>query len=496
MKRLVFPAAVFAGGLALSQALFTILVFVSNLELQIELSVLKASGYLVIPNKHVLDGMDGLMPAFCGAVFFTVTAGAALSLAGFFAAWLKKRIFAESRFFSALITAAWLAGAAACNLEGLNPGFTIVFLAVPAAVFAASVRCMNTAQPGDGYVRTAHIIAVIAAAIAWLPCLQQDVFLDIRDRVLLSNPAGRQVNEFYYTYTLYPAEIIKPPAARLLNACTIENESSEVLARNLSGRLIEFDFLPVSNANAARITVRAGALGFEFARDGKVLFETERDDFFSRPGTTLETFSELADKSQFLRLFTLAGLASGFPLGLYIFVHCGMCVGLWFVRSIPLRSAAASAICLVLAAAFLVPFYAEETEPGDIESIRAAIESDNWYEQRSGLKAIAVQNRDPVDLQITRELTKSPHVAVRYWMARALRESDSPEALSMLITMTHDPSPNVACMAYAGLAATGDSRTAEFIRRRINGIEHWYVQQYAYKAMRQLGWKQKLPYTN
>ncbi|MFO7929966.1 MAG: HEAT repeat domain-containing protein [Thermodesulfobacteriota bacterium] len=496
MKRLVFPAAVFAGGLALCQALFTILVFVSNLELQIELSVLRAAGYLVIPNKNVIDGMDGLVPAFCGAVFFTATAGALLCLAGFFAAWLKKRIFPESRFFGALITALWLAGAAACNVEGWNPDFTIIFIAVPAAVFAASMRWMTIAQPGDGYIRTAHIIAVIAAAIAWLPCLQQDVFLDIRDRVLLSNPAGRQVNEFYYTYTLYPAEIIKPPAARLLNACTIENKGSEAVARNLSGRLIEFDFLPVSNAQAASITVRAGALSFEFARDGKVLFETKRDDFFSRPGTTLETFSDLADKSEFLRLFTLAGLASGFPLGLYIFVHCGLCLAIWFVRSIPLRSISASGICLGLAAAFLVPFYAEQRQPGDIESIRAAIESGHWYEQRSGLKAIAGQDRDPVELGVSRELAESPHVPVRYWMARALRESESPEAISMLVTMTHDPSPNVACMAYAGLAGTGDSRTAEFIRSRIKGIEHWYVQQYAYKAMRQLGWKQKLPYTN
>ncbi|MFW6081825.1 MAG: hypothetical protein ACOC7W_07920, partial [Desulfosalsimonas sp.] len=120
MKKLVFPAVVFSGGLVFSQALFTMLVYVFNLELKAELGALKDAGYLVIPNEQVLQGLDGILPAFCGAVFLTLTTGAALTLAGFFAAWIKKRILPDSRFFNVLIAAAWLAVAAACNLHGWN----------------------------------------------------------------------------------------------------------------------------------------------------------------------------------------------------------------------------------------------------------------------------------------------------------------------------------------------------------------------------------------
>ncbi|MCF8025642.1 MAG: HEAT repeat domain-containing protein [Desulfobacteraceae bacterium] len=496
MKRLVFAAAVLAGGLALSQALFTILVYVSNIKLYAELSALKAAGYLVIPNDRIIQYLDQLLPAFYGALFFTVTAGAGLSLAGFFAAWIKKRIFAKSRFFNALLAAAWLSAAAACNLDGWSLAVTLVFLLIPAAVFAATLNLMPSARQGDGYIRAAHVIVVVAAAIGWLPCLQPDVFLDIRDRVLLSNPAGRAVNEFYYAHTLYPAEIIKPPQARLINACRLENSGSNKLARRLSKKLIEFDYLPVSNYAGGGITLRAGPSGLEFAARNKVIFKTDLDAFFSHPGKTLKTFSQKADNNRFLRRFAFAGLITAFPLGLYIFLHAGLCIMLWFIKSIPARSATASIICLGLAAAFLTPFYGNPENPANIESIKASLESNDWYDQRSALKAIVRRNSGLLDFDLSRELSESPYVPVRYWLARALGESGNPADVETLKNMTEDRSPNVACMAYAGLGRCGDKRIAEFILGRIREIDHWYVQQYAYKAMRKLGWKQQLRYMN
>ncbi|MFW5909013.1 MAG: HEAT repeat domain-containing protein [Desulfosalsimonas sp.] len=496
MKRLVFPAAVLTGGLALSHVLFTILVYISNIGLYAELEALQAAGYLVVPNEKVIQGLGSITPALYGALFFTFTAGAALSLAGFFAAWLKIRIFSNSRIYKTAAAALWLGGAAACNLRGWNPGFTLVFLLVPAAVFFFTQRKMPEKKPGDGYLRAAHLIAVTAAALGWLSCMQHDVFLDIRDRVLLSNPAGQQVNEFYYAYTLYPAQMIKPPAGRLINAFVIEGGNQKTTCDRVVRQLAEFDWLLVLTSSAVELTVRCGSSDLEFAGQGTAELKVPADDFFSNPGRILEKFSQQSDDKQFLRRFTFAGLISAFPLTLYMFLHAGLCLVLWFIKSIPARSAAASGICLCLAIVFLLPFYGEENNITDQKSIKTSLKSENWYVQRNALKAVARKNLDPPPPGISRELAGSPHVPVRYWLARVLGNSRHPGARNMLITMTDDPSPNVSCMAYAGLGGTGDAQSAEFILNRIKEIDHWYVQQYAYKALKKLGWKQSLLNTN
>lgn len=496
MKRLLFCAAVLAGGLALSQVLFTVLVYNSNLAFHNELSRLKEAGYLVVPNELVMQGLDSFIPAFCGASFFTLTAGAGLSLAAFFTGWLKIRIFRKSRFYNFLAATAWLGAAAACNLDGWNLAVTMVFILVPATVFSAVVHWLPSSRRGDGYIRVVHIVVVAAAAIGWLPCLQPDVFLDIRDRVLLSNSFGQTVNEFYYTYTLYPVEMVNTPENRLINACGIEDKESNNNVLKLSEKLVEFDYLPVSGSHAGGISVRAGPSGFKFAWKGKMLMEKDHDAFFSSPARTLGQFSKKTDNSRFLRRFTFAGLTSAFPLGLYIFLHAGLCLMLWFIKSIPARSSAASLICLGLAAAFLLPFYLNDGKFSDQAAINASLESENSYERRNALKAIAGQNLDPMSFDIEPELADSGYIPVRYWLARAIGNSRNIKAIRILKNLTNDPSPNVACMAYASLARTGRSNNADFIRGRIEEINHWYVQQYAYNAMRKLGWKQQSRYMN
>ena len=281
MKRLVFPASTLLFGLGLSQIIFTALVYVSNHRLHAELTGMKAGGYLVVPNEIVMPSLLQFMPAFCGAVFFTLTIGAGLTLAAFFAAWVQKRLFPGSRVYPAVLGAAWLALLIACNLQGWNLPATIAFFLVPPAVFAAAWIWMPPARTGDRHVRAAHIIVVAIAAVAWIPCLQQDVFISIRDYILLSNPAGKQVNSFYYSYTLYPANMIQPLANKLIKPCRIENAASPARYRQIAGRLIAYDYLPVARDAPAGITIRSENNRLQFAADESVLLETGLQNFLS-----------------------------------------------------------------------------------------------------------------------------------------------------------------------------------------------------------------------
>ncbi|MCF8036335.1 MAG: HEAT repeat domain-containing protein [Desulfobacteraceae bacterium] len=491
MKRLVFPASMLLFGLGLCQVLFTALVYVSNHRLHAELTGMKAAGYLVVPNELVMPSLLQFMPAFCGALFFTVTIGAGLTLAAFFAAWAQKRLLPGSRVYPAVLAASWLALLIACNLQGWNLQATSVFLLVPPAVFAAARTWMPPARTGDGRVRAAHIIVVAITAVAWIPCLQQDVFISIRDYILLSNPAGKQVNAFYYSYTLYPANMIQPLANKLIKPCLIKTGASPARYRQIAGRLIAFDYLPIAKDAPAGITIRSGNDRLQFAADETVLLETGLQNFLSDPGQTLKTVSVRADTNRFFRRASLYGLIAAFPLGLYILVHAGLCILLVFVRSIAGRGICAAVICLGLAAVVLIPLYAENFQSDKPSQIQTALHSDSWHKQRDALKTISAEGRSPGTYNIGAELAESPHVPVRYWLARALGNSRSADNRDLLKTLTADPSPNVACMAYAGLGRLGGKQTVDFIKNRIREIPHWYVQQYAYNAMRRLGWKQK-----
>ncbi len=494
-KRLVFPAAILLFGLAVSQAVFTALVYISNHMLHAELAGMKAAGYLVIPNELVMPDLLRFMPAFSGALFFTLTTGACLTLAAFFAAWAQKILFSASRIFKAVTAAGWLALLIGGNLQGFNLAATLVFLLIPPAVFAAAIAWMPRARGGNHWLRAAHIAVVAAAAAAWIPCLQQDTFMSIRDYLLLSNSAGKQVNEFYYTYTLYPANLIRPMDNKLIKPCRIENAGTSDRYRQIARRLVEYDYLPVSENAPAGLTIRAENDRLCFAAGSSVLLETGLHHFLSGPGQTLKTVSGRADKNRFLRQATLIGLIAGFPLGLYVLVHAAFCLLLGFIRPVSMRGVCASLLCLLLAAAVMIPLYAEGFQKSRPSQINAALESESWYRQRNALKAIVGQNHSFKAWDIATKLARSPHVPVRYWLARALGSSQSAKVRGLLKTLTTDTSPNVSCMAYSSLGRAGDKETVNFIKSRISEIQHWYVQKYAYNAMRRLGWKQRVSNT-
>jgi len=84
----------------------------------------------------------------------------------------------------------------------------------------------------------------------------------------------------------------------------------------------------------------------------------------------------------------------------------------------------------------------------------------------------------------------SPHIAERYWLARALGVSRQSETYDDLIAFLDDPSPNVVSMAFYALGKRGDRRAIKEIMTRIEASDNWYNQWYAYKALRKLGWKQ------
>ena len=197
-------------GLVLSQILATIQVYLSNNALYDRMAAIRDAGYLTVPNAHVMGRLHQLSPAFFGGLFFTFSVGAGVSLFSFASAWIWDRLFYRKPFFLYSLLLLWLGVLAALNFDGFKLFVTLYFLVIPPVVFVTASK--NMSYHNEQNRRPTEIfhlipIAVLAIFLAWQ--IDSRMFTDFRDVYLLSNPVGSRINKFYYTYTLYPAEVFK-----------------------------------------------------------------------------------------------------------------------------------------------------------------------------------------------------------------------------------------------------------------------------------------------
>jgi len=498
MNRVVYPAVVLAAGLAASQALFFLLVYVSNIRLHAEMSTLDAAGYLIVPNEYVLDALNAFFPAFAGALFFTFTIGTGLSLAAMAGAWLYARAFRSSRRFVFLLAALWIVAVAAVNKDGFFAAGSLSFILIPPFVFFLCIRWMPAeARPMGRLALAVQVAAVFLVALSWLPKADNDVFIDIRDRLLLSHATGSVVNDFYYRYTLYPAKLIKTPSQKLMvPACTGGIDDPD-LRGSVKSALMAHDWLPVSENRVCAVHVSMEEGRLLLSGPGGALLETTPASFLEAPGRALESFSRLSDAGGIFRKATYVSLFTALPLALFILFHGVIIPALFPVRQVFYRHMLASALCLLIGVAAAVVMYTGSDASAETPAeIRAALASGDWRKQRDALRAIIDHRMDPMRYGIDGREAFGGSAALRYWYAASLGWSRHPAAYDRLLEMVDDPHPNVACMAYASLGRLGDTRAIGEIRDRIGETGHWYVQWYAYQSMRRLGWTQEQSVTN
>jgi len=128
----------------------------------------------------------------------------------------------------------------------------------------------------------------------------------------------------------------------------------------------------------------------------------------------------------------------------------------------------------------------------EARDLAETLESEHWQERVAALKIIQKKGMEVSDFQAYQGMLASPHIPERYWLVRALGVSKQPEAYEDLLTFLDDPHPNVVCMAFYALGRRGDKRAVKEIMKRIETSDHWYNQWYAYKALRALGWRQRV----
>ena len=489
--RLSYAAKALLLGLGIAQVLATLQVYLSNLNLYVTLVVLRGSGYLVVPNQRIMESLREFGPAWCGGVFFALTVGAGISLLSLASAWTWERLFYRRRILLLPLVLLWAGLLAAANSEGLCAMVSSYFIVIPPVVFAATCRWMP--PPPDRPVwlkRLAHAVPFSVLAVVWAAQMDGTFFVDMRDSLLLSNPLGMRVNDFYYDYTLYSAEAFKSLDQRLLRTCDLEDLGETPLARSLEPALLGHDYLPVRSQGGADLKIKKVGDSLAFLQRGGLVLRTTASGFLADPGKALLEFSVETDRYGFFRRFTFLSLAIGLPITLYVLLYSLLRLFLSFLVTLGTAGVTAAVLCAIIGLAPVVPVASLRGAKIDPSRLAAALQAPRWQERVAALKFVETQGLEIGNFPAHRKLMDSPCVAERYWLARALGVSRQPETYQEIIRLVDDPHPNVVAMAFHALGRRGDPGAVDEIKGRLKISTHWYSQWYGYKALRTLGWKQ------
>jgi len=487
--------ALFLGMLA-AQVIATIQVYLSNLSLHNKITAIKEAGYLAIPNQHILNILPDFGPAFFGGIFFTLSVGAGLSLYSIAAMWIWTRLLFCKKYYLVLFLLPLAGCIVKVNLQDFSPVVTSYFLVIPVVIFIVTIKWTTDQLEQKGWLKEIlHFVPVVMLTLLWTIQMQSSMFIDIRDNLLLSNSFGRKINDFYYKYTLYPAEAFKSLHQKTLKTCSIGKigkESVEILLRD---ELIRRDYLDVGldvgkeKKVDLKIIKEADFLVLE--NRGKRILKTSIKDFLADDGKVLKQFSLKSDRHFFFRKFTLLSLLVGFPISLYILVFSMFRFVLSFFPFLKNYSAYASILCFITGIGLLIPFYQMGEKEINIKNVAKALESENRIERVEALKIINQRKAEVGNYKAYQSLLKSDYVPELYWLVKTLGKSRKSETYNDLLAFLDNPNLNVVYMAINSLGRRGDRSAVKIILKKIKLSDHWYCQWYAYQALRTLGWNQR-----
>lgn len=489
-QRASHPVVILICGLFISQIIATIQVYLSNFTLYNTLLIINSAGYLGVPNKMVMSGLRDFAPAFWGGLFFTFTIGAGISLGAMAASWIWVRILSRSRpafFFLQLI---WIGLLLLVNISGFSLMPTLYFLIIPPAVFTLTARREIADRQSDRKSILVNLIPLPLLALLWFTQFNNDMFLDLRDNLLLSNQFGRKFSNFYYNYTLYAAEAFKALSQKIIKTSGLKDINNRSLKTKLRRKLIENDYLPLNDTNIANLVIHQKDDSLSFEAADRQIIEASTKQFLSEPRSILNSFSQRIDRQAIFRQLTFLSLLIGFPILIYTSLHAAFYYSVCFIVRPRSASLMASIICLLMGIFVLVYFQSNRISSIQIQNISEALKSDRWQIRVAAIKLIQHRKLDIARYAEYSHLIKSGIPQERYWLVKALAYSRQPETFDILLKFMHDKNLNVRTMALYSLGLRQDPRAIGPILKNLENSEDWYCQMYAYKALRSLGWKQ------
>ena len=473
----LYPLAALLLGMFIAQVLATVQVYFSNRDLLDSLMAIKDAGYLTVPNQNVMDGLKGFAPAFCGGLFFTFSIGAGISFITLALAWIWDRLFTRKQYLLYFCLSLWLLGLIAVNFHGFKLFATLYFLIIPPAVFvtvAGSLSYLNKQNRHRNEL--IHIIPVIVLGLFLYWQADGRMFSDFRDIFLLSNPVGSRINEFYYKYTLYPAEVFKSLDQKMLKTCRVEKSKKIDNVRAVEKILISHDYIPIASNIAADLEVIQKDNDIIFKHRGDSISRTTSREFFTNPDKAVALFAKKSDAHPIFRRITFIALLIGLPIAVYVIGHGFITLILGLFLNIKTSSVISSAISFGLCLILFLSFHFNRSFEDSITDLTAALNSDHWQKRVAALKMIDKKGFEISGFQAYPKLLTSTYIPERYWFIRTLANSRSAATYRDLLNFLNDPHPNVLTMAFYALGQRGNKQAIAEIIKKIETSNNWYTQ--------------------
>lgn len=452
-------SAAAAWGAAWGAALGALRTRDAALHLLLKNRALEAAGFVPLPGAGHGEVLGSWMPGAAGALFFGLSLG--LGAGTLLGLWVRVTRALPSRAgglvpWAALAVPLWAAAAGD--------------LLLAAALAAVAAGALATQLPGrvaparQGALRALVLVSVALGFFPWATA-PEGPFTHLRDRHLLDTAAGRAVNEFYYRWTLYPAEVLKPLAARSQPTVAAPVPLAAGELERFCRDALGWGVLCVDDPRGADVHLTSSGPGLELARgDAGVAWPRNP----SAQADAWKALSSRADRARALRQATYWALFLGCPLALaWGFSSLALAAGALLGKG-HRGTLASLAVAGLLAA-----------------SLGAAGRPDPSLSQmrvRLGGPGTGAPEAD-----VIRAALASPSAVERFYGARAagrarVEAHDLVEALS-------DPVVNVRYAAAEALGRTGGDRSREALLELLRSPEEWYVKERAYAALWRLGWR-------
>lgn len=489
-----YPLAV-AAGLAACHLPASLWIFSTSQDLAAKMRALASLGFTAVPNEKIWPLLDSFPVAFKSAFFFTLSLGAGLSLLFGFLAWL---LLGKSPHRLSGARLAIYAAPAILLLAGLNYKGIVLYPSLFVVFVALAVGLVSGLSARRGRERTSGLTAllffapIIVSAALWVSVtatLGKQLFDSLRDDVLLRNPIGVAVNNWYYRYTLYAAEPFKNMGQQKLKTAVLSDSIDGSVKKSITRALATADYVVLKGEGPVDLvlTREGDKLVFSQSR-GKPVVDMPIKEFVQKPLPSMGKYHHALDRHGFFRALTLSCLILGFPMILYYFIFGALARLGSFVLGQKLSLVAAGLAILAFNMLLWMPLYRSVSamkNHGDPETLLA---SEDPALRIAGIRNAIQQRKKVCGLPAFQKLLNQGDIAERRWAVKALGILPCPEAESMLTALLSDENPNVVCLSMHSLKRKGAGERLQVILDILRNSPHWYVQWYAYQAAKGMGW--------
>ncbi len=479
-------------GLVLTSLLATLHIYLSNRRLYTKISAVLDENYLAIPNGRVIDSLVSIQSAILGSVFYVLSLGAVISLVCIALITIQTRFFKHKTIIFLPALCLQITAISYAFLKGPSLFPFLYFVLLPPIIYFAMIRFLRQGVAKNGWYRLISILLpIVILALSWVQVYNKDILINLRDNFLHSSQFGKKVNDFYYQYTLYSAETIKPLHKKTIKTCALKEISQNSLKQALALKLEGAGYQVVNSYDAADFIISGKTGRLVFSQHSQPVLESSINHFLNHPAEILIRFSSLTDPLVNFRKLLLLSLLLGFPLLFYFLGFCIVRLLTLLFLSDKKSYFATSFVGLMIGFWFFIPIFKAASVDITESTIRETINSKNREQRIEAYKTIHDNNIQLSNYNGYHKHLVGGTVPERYWIARALAKDQHPRTFYEIIQLLKDPNLNVVCQSLYAIGRRGNIENASLLLDFIQKTDHWYLQEYAYSALYELGWKNR-----